>query len=163
MRGEEERSRFLAPQKRPVRKKRASLGIAIITLCSHRADSVLTARAFQKDEIKNMQERLQKIIARAGIASRRHAELLILSGQVRVNGHVVKELGSKADAAKDRIEASGGGGGGKGGGGGCILPYQTAGVGAGVGAPAGRKTLRNCLRGLPERVFPVGNLEYAAS
>jgi len=39
-----------------------------------------------------MQERLQKIIARAGIASRRHAEKLILSGQVRVNGHVVKEL-----------------------------------------------------------------------
>src|SRR6267143_6386679 len=55
----------------------------------------------------NMQERLQKIIARAGIASRRHAEQLILSGQVRVNGHVVRELGTKADAAKDRIEAAG--------------------------------------------------------
>src|SRR6202008_1592949 len=54
-----------------------------------------------------MQERLQKIIARAGIASRRHAEQLILSGQVRVNGHVVTELGTKADAAKDRIEAAG--------------------------------------------------------
>ena len=49
-----------------------------------------------------MQERLQKIIARAGIASRRHAEQLILSGQVRVNGHVVTELGTKADAAQDR-------------------------------------------------------------
>src|SRR5207253_10791262 len=54
-----------------------------------------------------MQERLQKIIARAGIASRRHAEQLILSGQVRVNGRVVTELGTKADAATDRIEAAG--------------------------------------------------------
>jgi len=52
-------------------------------------------------------DRLQKIIARAGIASRRHAEQLILSGQVRVNGKVVRELGSKADLATDRIEVSG--------------------------------------------------------
>src|SRR4030081_1979768 len=54
-----------------------------------------------------MQERLQKLIARAGIASRRHAEQLIVSGQVRVNGRVVTELGSKADPSKDRIEAGG--------------------------------------------------------
>ena len=54
-----------------------------------------------------MQERLQKIIARAGIASRRHAEQLILSGQVRVNGEVVRELGTKADASTDKIEAAG--------------------------------------------------------
>src|SRR5881296_2463303 len=64
-------------------------------------------RAVQKDEIQKMQERLQKIIARAGIASRRHAEKLILSGQVRVNGRVVTELGTKADPATDRIEAAG--------------------------------------------------------
>jgi len=54
-----------------------------------------------------MQERLQKIIARAGIASRRHAELLITSGQVRVNGHVVRELGTKADAAKTGLRRRG--------------------------------------------------------
>ena len=54
-----------------------------------------------------MQERLQKIIARAGIASRRHAEQLISSGQVRVNGRVVTELGTKADLATDRVEAAG--------------------------------------------------------
>ena len=54
-----------------------------------------------------MQERLQKITARAGIASRRHAEQLIVSGQVRVNGQVARELGTKADAARDRIEAAG--------------------------------------------------------
>jgi 23S rRNA pseudouridine2605 synthase len=110
-----------------------------------------------------MQERLQKIIGRAGIASRRHAEQLILSGQVRVNGVVVRELGSKADPATDRIEAAG----------------RTVGAGtqrniylalhkppevvSAMADPEGRKTLRNCLRGLPERVFPVGNLEYAAS
>ncbi len=48
-------------------------------------------------------ERLQKIIAAAGIASRRKAEELILAGKVRVNGHTVKELGFKADAASDTI------------------------------------------------------------
>ncbi|MBX4187034.1 MAG: rRNA pseudouridine synthase [Candidatus Doudnabacteria bacterium] len=51
-----------------------------------------------------MQERLQKIISQAGIASRRHAEELILAGKVKVNGKVVKELGTKADAEKDKIE-----------------------------------------------------------
>ena len=54
-----------------------------------------------------MLERLQKIISRAGIASRRHAEDMILSGQVRVNGVVVTELGVKADPDRDRIEAAG--------------------------------------------------------
>ena len=111
----------------------------------------------------DMQERLQKIIGRAGIASRRHAEQLILSGQVRVNGVVVRELGTKADASRDKIEAAG----------------RTVGtteqrkvylalhkppeVVSAMADPEGRKTLRNFLRGLPERVFPVGNLEYAAS
>lgn len=54
-----------------------------------------------------MLERLQKIIANAGIASRRHAEDLILSGQVRVNGVVVTELGAKADPARDHIRVDG--------------------------------------------------------
>jgi 23S rRNA pseudouridine2605 synthase len=53
-----------------------------------------------------MQERLQKIISQAGIASRRHAEELILAGKVKLNGKVVKELGTKADASKDRIEVN---------------------------------------------------------
>jgi 23S rRNA pseudouridine2605 synthase len=109
-----------------------------------------------------MQERLQKIIARAGIASRRHAELLITSGQVRVNGRVVTELGTKADAGSDRIEAAG-----------KVIGEnerrvyivlnKPPEVVSSMADPEGRKTLRNCLRGLPERVFPVGNLEYAAS
>ena len=47
------------------------------------------------------QERLQKILARGGIASRRAAEEIILAGRVRVNGQVVTELGSKADPRND--------------------------------------------------------------
>jgi 23S rRNA pseudouridine2605 synthase len=111
---------------------------------------------------RNMQERLQKIIARAGIASRRHAEQLILSGQVRVNGYVVTELGTKADAATDRIEAAG-----------RVVTAEErhihlvlnkpVEVVSTMADPEGRKTLRNCLRGLPQRVYPVGRLDYAAS
>ena len=110
-----------------------------------------------------MQERLQKIIARAGIASRRHAEDLIVSGQVRVNGEVVRELGSKADVERDRIEAAG-----------RVVEARAQRrvylvlnkppeIVSAMADPEGRPTLRNCLRGLPERVFPVGNLEYSAS
>jgi len=109
-----------------------------------------------------MQERLQKIIARAGIASRRHAEQLILSGQVRVNGRVVRELGTKADAGKDRIEAAG-----------KVVKAEERRVYlvlnkppeivSAMADPEGRRTLKNCLRGFPERVYPVGNLEYAAA
>ena len=109
-----------------------------------------------------MQERLQKIIARAGIASRRHAEQLILSGQVRVNGEVVRELGTKADPSKDRIEAAG-----------KVVEeeerrvylalHKPPEVVATMADPEGRKTLKNCLRGFPQRVYPVGNLEYGAA
>ncbi len=105
---------------------------------------------------------MQKIIARAGIASRRHAEQLILSGQVRVNGRVVRELGTKADAARDRIEA-----------GGRVVKaeerrvylvlHKPPEVVSAMADPEGRKTLKNCLRGFPARVYPVGSLEYAAS
>src|SRR5574337_1204236 len=99
-----------------------------------------------------MQERLQKIIARAGIASRRHAEQLILSGQVRVNGRVVTELGTKADAERDRIEAAGrtvrqgeehv-----------YVVLNKPAQVVATLADPAGRKTLRHYLRGVSQRVY----------
>src|ERR1700722_20397160 len=52
-------------------------------------------------------ERLQKILARGGFASRRAAERLIADGRVRVNGRVVSELGSKADVYKDKVEVNG--------------------------------------------------------
>ena len=54
-----------------------------------------------------MQERLQKLIAAAGIASRRHAEELIIGGKVSVNGQVVTELGTKADPDRDHIKVNG--------------------------------------------------------
>lgn len=54
-----------------------------------------------------MEERLQKLIAAAGIASRRHAEELITSGLVTVNGQVVTELGTRADANRDHIKVRG--------------------------------------------------------
>src|SRR5260370_38140936 len=110
-----------------------------------------------------MQERVEKIGARAGIGSRGEAELLIGSGQVRVNGQVVKELGSKADAAKDGIEAAGRVVEAKEGRRVYILLNKPPEVVSTMADPEGRKTLRNCLRGLPERVFPVGNLEDAES
>jgi len=109
-----------------------------------------------------MLERLQKIIARAGISSRRHAEQLILSGQVRVNGKTVTELGTKADPSKDKIEAAGR----------TIdsaerhiylILHKPPEVVSTLADPKGRKTLRNFLRGFPQRVYPVGNLEYAAA
>lgn len=109
-----------------------------------------------------MLERLQKIIAHAGIASRRHAEQLILSGQVRVNGKTVTELGTKADPSKDKIEAAGR----------MVeseerhaylLMHKPTEVVSALTDPEGRKTLRNFLRGFPQRVYPVGSLDYTAS
>ena len=54
-----------------------------------------------------MEERLQKLIAAAGVASRRHAEELIAAGEVTVNGEVVREPGTKADPARDHIKVRG--------------------------------------------------------
>src|SRR3989344_2123206 len=54
-----------------------------------------------------MQERLQKYISQAGIASRRHAEELIVAGKVKVNGKLIRELGTKIDPAKDKVEVNG--------------------------------------------------------
>jgi 23S rRNA pseudouridine2605 synthase len=109
-----------------------------------------------------MQERLQKIIARAGVASRRHAEQLIVSGQVKVNGKTIRELGSKADTESDKIEVSGkkiaaeerkv-----------YLLLNKPPEIVSSLADPEGRKTLRNLLRGFPERIYPVGNLEYSDS
>src|SRR5882724_6701241 len=109
-----------------------------------------------------MLERLQKIISRAGIASRRHAEELIRSGQVRVNGVVVTELGVKADPQQDRIEAAG-----------KVariseeraylILHKPPEIVSTLADPEGRRTLRNLLVGVPERVYPVGRLDYAAS
>ena len=106
-----------------------------------------------------MEERLQKIIARAGIASRRHAEDLIRSGMVTVNGQTVTELGSKADEATDHIKVSGK----------LIHPghdrvylvlNKPPEVVSTMSDPEGRRSLQDLLHGVPVRVFPVGRLEY---
>jgi 23S rRNA pseudouridine2605 synthase len=106
-----------------------------------------------------MQERLQKIIARAGIASRRHAEDLIRSGMVTVNGQTVTELGSKADEATDHIKVSGK----------LIRPEhdrvylvlnKPPEVVSTMSDPEGRRSLQDLLHGVAVRVFPVGRLEY---
>jgi 23S rRNA pseudouridine2605 synthase len=109
-----------------------------------------------------MQERLQKIIARAGVASRRHAEELISSGQVAVNGHIVTELGTKADPQRDHIRVAG-----------KLLHasetkvyialHKPDGVVSTLQDPEGRRTIADFLRGLPGRVFPAGRLEYHAA
>jgi 23S rRNA pseudouridine2605 synthase len=106
-----------------------------------------------------MLERLQKIIARAGIASRRHAEELMASGLVTVNGQTVSELGSKADESRDHIKVSGK----------LLRPTserayvllnKPAEVVSTMSDPEGRPSLRDFLHGVSERVFPVGRLEY---
>jgi 23S rRNA pseudouridine2605 synthase len=106
-----------------------------------------------------MLERIQKIISAAGVTSRRAAEQLILDGRVRVNGQVVTELGTKADASKDHIKVDGK----------LINPRQPmtyimlnkpAGFVTTMSDPEGRPTVLNLLKGLKVRVYPVGRLDY---
>jgi 23S rRNA pseudouridine2605 synthase len=115
-----------------------------------------------RDAADPMEERLQKIIARAGITSRRRAEEMITSGLITVNGRVVTELGTKADEARDHIKVAG-----------KLLRTETERVYlllhkppevvSTLSDPEGRPSLRDLLYGIPERVFPVGRLEYHAS
>ena len=106
-------------------------------------------------------ERLQKILAAAGIASRRKAEELILAGRVTINGCTVTELGSKADAATDKITVDGKP---------LAAPqrhlyfllHKPKGYVTTVSDPEGRPTVMDLLGEIPERVYPVGRLDYAS-
>ncbi|XXX82175.1 pseudouridine synthase [Sorangium sp. So ce134] len=108
-----------------------------------------------------MEERLQKIIARAGVASRRSAEELILAGRVRVNGRVVTELGLKADRQKDRIEVDGK----------RLVSeapvyvalHKPRNVVSTLRDPEGRPTVADYVRGASARLYPVGRLDFATS
>ena len=103
--------------------------------------------------------RLQKLMAAAGIASRRKAEELITSGLVSVNGQTVTELGSKADPDVDSIKVNG-------------RPLNAAerhvylvlnkpkGHVTTVRDPQGRPTVLDLVRGVKARVYPVGRLDY---
>lgn len=104
-------------------------------------------------------ERLQKIIAHAGFASRREAEAMIREGRVTVNGRVVTELGSRASASRDHIKVDGrlitraephr-----------YILLYKPKEVMTTVEDPQGRPTVIQLVRGVRERIYPVGRLDF---
>jgi 23S rRNA pseudouridine2605 synthase len=106
-------------------------------------------------------ERLQKILAAAGIASRRKAEEIIAAGRVTLNGAVVTEQGTKADPENDAISVD-------------DKPlkraqrfvyfllYKPKGYVTTVSDPEGRPTVMELLGDLPERVYPVGRLDYAS-
>jgi len=106
-------------------------------------------------------ERLQKIIAAAGVASRRNAEKLIASGAVSVNGQTVTELGTKADPERDHIRVNGkllrgaerpv-----------YLLMNKPKGYVTTVSDPEGRPTVMDLIRGIRVRVYPVGRLDYAS-
>jgi 23S rRNA pseudouridine2605 synthase len=106
-------------------------------------------------------QRLQKIIAAAGIASRRKAEELITSGLVAVNGQVVTELGTKADPEHDHIRVRGkllhGAQRGA-----YLLMNKPKGYITAASDPEGRPTVMDLLRGVGVRVYPVGRLDYAS-
>lgn len=104
-------------------------------------------------------ERLQKIIAHAGFASRREAETMIREGRVTVNGRVVTELGTRAYAGRDHIKVDGklitraethr-----------YILLYKPREVTSTVNDPEGRTTVVDLVKGVRERIYPVGRLDY---
>jgi 23S rRNA pseudouridine2605 synthase len=105
------------------------------------------------------EERLQKILSRAGAASRRKAEKLILEGRVTVNGSAVTEMGSKADLGRDHIRVDG-----------KLLrnPKRLVYIALNkpnncvttVTDPERRATVMDLLHGVGERVYPVGRLDY---
>ena len=103
-----------------------------------------------------MEERLQKILAKAGAASRRGAEQLILAGRVRVNGQVVSELGCKADSDRDQITLDGKPLGAEEHL--YILLNKPVGYVTTLSDPQGRPIVSDLIH-LPERLFPVGRLD----
>ncbi len=107
-----------------------------------------------------MKLRLQKIIASAGLASRREAERWIADGRVRVNNQVIVELGTLADPDKDRIKVNG-----------KLLPKSSEKMFLILNKPPSclttmaedkrrRKTVMDFVKQVPARVFPVGRLDY---
>jgi len=106
-------------------------------------------------------ERLQKIIASAGVTSRRKAEELITQGRVTVNGQVVTELGTKADLAVDHIKVDGkllhGAEDHV-----YLLVNKPKGYVTTVSDPEGRPTVMSLIKHVGERIYPIGRLDYAS-
>ncbi len=110
-----------------------------------------------------MLDRLQKILSRHGIASRREAEQMILAGRVSINGQIVRELGTKADLEGDRIQVDG-----------KLLATNApefvylllnkpTGIVCTCDDPQGRKTVLDILPAKYQHVYPVGRLDYNSS
>jgi pseudouridine synthase len=106
-----------------------------------------------------MLERIQKIISRSGVASRRHAEEMILQERVTLNGKIVKKLGTKVDPEKDHIKVNGK----------LINPRQPKtyillnkprGYITSLRDKEGRPVVIDLLKGIRTRVYPVGRLDY---
>jgi 23S rRNA pseudouridine2605 synthase len=105
------------------------------------------------------EERLQKILATAGVASRRKAEALIIEGRVTVNGKVIDELGSKADSEVDHIKVDG-----------RLIKQpehfiyialnKPDNVVSTASDPQRRATVLDYVEGVRGRVYPVGRLDY---
>jgi 23S rRNA pseudouridine2605 synthase len=108
-----------------------------------------------------MSERLQKFLSRAGVASRRKAEELIVAGRVRVGGRVVTELGTRVDPRRDRVDVDGR----------RVLEqtlvyvvlHKPRGVMCTLSDPEGRRTVVDLIGGVGVRVAPVGRLDYHTS
>src|SRR5271154_1183437 len=106
-------------------------------------------------------ERLQKIMAACGVASRRKAEEIITAGRVTLNGKIVTEQGTKADPERDVI---------------CVdgaplkrrelllyfMLHKPKGYVTTVNDPEGRPTVMELIKDCPERLYPVGRLDYAS-
>lgn len=108
-----------------------------------------------------MKERLQKILSRAGVSSRRKAEELMQAGRVRVGGKVVTELGTRVDPRTDKVEVDGrrvfeqerv-----------YIVLHKPRGVMSTMSDPEGRKTVADLVRRAGARVVPIGRLDYHTS
>src|SRR5579859_5545082 len=107
------------------------------------------------------EERLQKIMAAAGVASRRKAEELITQGRVTVNGEIVTQLGAKADSERDHIKVDG-----------KLLRgperhiylllNKPKGYVTTVSDPEGRPTIMDLVAKVDRRIYPVGRLDYAS-
>jgi 23S rRNA pseudouridine2605 synthase len=106
-------------------------------------------------------ERIQKILAKAGIASRREAERMVVEGRVSVNGKVVETLGFKADPSKDHIKVDGR----------RLAPFEPKvivllnkprGYLSTVKDPKGRPTVLDLLKNLRWRIYPIGRLDFDA-
>lgn len=110
-----------------------------------------------------MEERLQKFLAEAGVASRRKAEELIAAGRVKVNGVVIKEQGVKIDPRKDKVEFDGKALSQKAEKKVYLMFHKPEGYVTTSKEQFGRPAVLDLIHGVPERIFPVGRLDYDTS